>query len=81
MNKLEAKHWHYRIVRHESGNLSLCEVYYAEDGTIIDIVTEPVFAAYSAGGETRDDIIKALRNALRDARTKPVLDIDEHRLD
>lgn len=77
MNHPPASHWHYRIVRHADGNLSLCEVYYADDGSIIDVVTEPLFAAYAAGGQTRDDIIKALRNALRDARTKPVLELPD----
>jgi hypothetical protein len=35
-----------------------------------------LFAAYTIGGQTSHDIIKSLRNALRDARTKPILEIE-----
>lgn len=66
--------WHYRIVRHADNNLSLCEVYYDKDDAVTEIVRNPLFAAYTAGGENRDSIIRALRNALRDARQRTILD-------
>jgi hypothetical protein len=69
----EPKSWHYGIVRHASGNLSLCEIYITEDGTIIDIVTNPLFAANVTGGESEKHIITALRNALRDAQRHPII--------
>lgn len=64
--------WNYRIVRHHDGNLSLCEVIY-EDGLIIDIIRNPIFYAMVSEGQTKDDLIRKLRNALRDATKKPMI--------
>lgn len=66
--------WHYRVVRHHDGNLSLCEVYYGEHGQVTEIVTSPLFAAFTPAGEGKPEIIAALRNALRDAERFDVLD-------
>lgn len=73
-----SKKWRYGIVRHADGNLSLCEIVY-DDDRISVIVPQPLFSAYTAEGEDKNDIIKALRNALRDARTRPIIDESETR--
>lgn len=74
MTHPNATHWHYHIVRHESGNLSLCEVYFDENNNVVDIVENPLFAAFAPAGEGKEHIIKALKNALRDAQKRPILD-------
>jgi len=63
----------YRILRTVDGNFELVEVHY-QDNLIIDIIRQPLFSAYVPGGETQDDIVRALRRATKDAREKPVLD-------
>lgn len=69
--------YNYRIVRHPDGNLSLCEVIY-QDGVIIEIIKRPLFSAYTAGGETEKHIVGALKNALKDARGKSIINEDSN---
>jgi YD repeat-containing protein len=59
--------WNYRIVRHESGDLSLHEVYYDADGKPTSMTAEPVtFACHAEEG--REGIIKSLEMALHCAK-------------
>lgn len=55
--------FNYRIVRHESGDLALHEVYYDDDGAPTSMTAEPVsFECHSHEG--REGIIKSLEMAL-----------------
>ena len=59
--------WNYRIVRYDSGDLALHEVYYHDDGTPKSMTSAPVtFACHPEEG--RDGIIKSLEMALQCAR-------------
>lgn len=65
--------WNYRIIRRKDGSFGLHEVYYDEAGTPHSMTVDPVgFAADADEGE--QGIIASLEIALRDARSRPVLD-------
>jgi len=63
----------YRVLRTRADNLELVEVIYV-DGSIADVVRQPLFSAYVHGGETKDDIVRELRRAHQDARDKPIIE-------
>jgi len=63
----------YRVLHTREGNFELVEVFYT-DGSIIDVVRQPLFSAYVPGGETKDDIVRELRRAHQDARDKPIIE-------
>ena len=64
--------YNYRIMRTRAGDLELVEVYY-QDNAIVEIIRQPTFTAYTAGGETQVTIVQALRRAHQDARDKPII--------
>ena len=65
--------WNYRIIRHKEGHFSLHEVYYDDAGKPNGYTTDPI-SFVSDKEEGPDGIIESLEHALKDARTKPVLD-------
>lgn len=65
--------WHYRVLRHPSGDLAVHEVYCDEDGQPDGCTVEPVtFVADASEGLT--GITDALRKALADAERRPILE-------
>ena len=65
--------YNYRLLRTRNGNLELVEVVYVGNA-IVEIIRQPTFTAYKAGGETQTTIVQALQRAARDARYKPILE-------
>ena len=65
--------WHYRIVRHANGGLVLHEVYFDSAGTPQYRTLEGTTFRCDAD-EGPETIVKMLKTALKDARTRGVLD-------
>jgi YD repeat-containing protein len=64
--------WNYRIVKYKNKDYGLHEVYYDKQGRIVDRTEDPIISCYSEEGP--EGIIKSLRMALKDAKTREVLD-------
>ncbi len=70
--------WNYRILRHRKDGRTwygLHEVYYRSDGRPRAYTADPI-SFYCDEDEGPEGIAKSLRLALKDARTRPVLDAD-----
>jgi hypothetical protein len=71
--------WSYRIIRHpdtpeEHGHLALHEVHYGDDCLVHSWTAEPI--TFVCGGEEGPEgIIQSLEMALRDARSRPMLEL------
>lgn len=65
--------WHYRVIRQSDGLLGLHEVYCDDDGRPHSYTATPV-GFVSDADEGLDGLIVSLERALRDARTRPILD-------
>jgi hypothetical protein len=67
--------WHYRVLRHPDGTLALHEVYCDEAGRPNRYTAQPVSFAVDAD-EGAEALLQAMRCALNDATTRPILDTD-----
>ena len=70
--------WNYRIIRHPDpdGFFALHEVHYHDDGRVRSWTEEPI--SFVCGlDEGLEGIIGSLEIALRDAKTRPVLELGE----
>lgn len=67
--------WNYRIIFHlgDDPYFAMHEVYYDQEGRITDWTALPVRFV----GDDKEDLIGSLEMALRDAKERPVIEVDE----
>jgi hypothetical protein len=73
-------HWNYRIVHHvsvvgeeEVSHYALHEVFYGDDGCVTGYTENPITFV----GDTREEVVEALRVALKDAEERSVYEPPE----
>jgi hypothetical protein len=70
-------HWNYRVIRYADGGYGLHEVYYGIEGAEKESWTVEPIRFISDEVEGREGIVSALRRALSDAESRPILQIDQ----
>ena len=68
--------WNYRVIRGQSGDLALHEVYYDEAGKPNSYTERPACFGVEAD-EGIEALIAALETALKDAKLRPILELTE----